>query len=207
MRVDASTYFLVDKQLIPTAERHVDGTAVDLRDGLRIAGTALNQCYGHVRVIDGRSRHRLEAPDGRAVELWTDENFGYVQVYICPRFPRIEGPGHPDRVGSAVAIEPMTAPPDAFNSGLGLRWLAPGETWEASWGISLLANCDGARPLASPEKAKEPDDLTLAVVKPAGPGPVEPASRDKTLRASPPTAEIPPSRFQHPTNRSGQVDR
>jgi aldose 1-epimerase len=147
--VDAGTYFLVDKQLIPTVERRVGGTAVDLRDGLPIAGTALNHCYGHVRVIDGRGRHRIEAADGRAVELWTDESFGYVQVYICPRFPRIDGTGHPGRIGHAVAIEPMTAPPDAFNSGVGLRWLAPSETWEASWGISLLANCDGARPLAS----------------------------------------------------------
>jgi aldose 1-epimerase len=87
-----------------------------------------------VRVVDGRGRHRLEAADGRAVELWTDENFGYVEVYIRPRFPHIEGAGHPARVGSAVAIEPMTAPPDAFNSGLGLRWLAPGETWEGLLG-------------------------------------------------------------------------
>jgi aldose 1-epimerase len=29
----------------------------------------------------------------------------------------------------------MTAPADALNSGEGLRWLAPGETWHLSWGI------------------------------------------------------------------------
>ena len=29
----------------------------------------------------------------------------------------------------------MTAPANAFNSGEGLRWLAPGETWHLSWGI------------------------------------------------------------------------
>jgi aldose 1-epimerase len=29
----------------------------------------------------------------------------------------------------------MTAPADAFNSGEGLRWLAPGETWDLGWGI------------------------------------------------------------------------
>jgi aldose 1-epimerase len=147
VRVDAGTYLPVDKQLIPTAERRVAGTAVDLSDGLRIAGTALNQCYGHIRLTNGRAQHRLEAADGGAVELWTDESFGYVQVYICPRFPRVDGTGHPDGFGSAVAIEPMTAPPNAFNSGLGLRWLAPRETWETSWGIILLAKSRGARPL------------------------------------------------------------
>jgi aldose 1-epimerase len=163
VRVDAGTYFSVDKQLIPTAGRRVAGTAVDLSDGLRLAGIALNQCYGNVRIISGRGRHRLEAADGSAVELWTDESFGYVQVYICPQFPRFDAKGYPDSVGRAVAIEPMTAPPDALNSGLGLRWLAPGETWETSWGISLLASSDESPPFSSQGRVKEPDDLSMAV--------------------------------------------
>jgi aldose 1-epimerase len=29
----------------------------------------------------------------------------------------------------------MTAPADAFNSGVGVRRLAPGEEWTLSWGI------------------------------------------------------------------------
>lgn len=149
VRVDAGTYFPVDEQLIPTAERRVGGTRADLRDGQPIADTALNYCYGKVRVVDGRGRHRIEAADGRAVELWTDVGFGYVQVYICPDFPRADGTGQADRVGCAVAIEPMTAPPDALNSGLGLRWLAPGETWSATWGISLLADFRSGMPAIS----------------------------------------------------------
>ena len=196
VRVDADTYFPVDKQLIPTAERLVGGTAVDLSAGRRIAGAALNQCYGHVRIVNGRGRHRLEAADGRAVELWTDESFGYVQVYVCPDFPRFDATGRPDRVGCAVAIEPMTAPPDALNSGLGLRWLAPGETWETSWGIALLAKSDAARPLPSQDSVREPGDLMSAVVKHVRRGPVEPASGDTTLGASPPTVGITPTRFQ-----------
>ena len=35
----------------------------------------------------------------------------------------------------AVALEPMTAPPDALNSGTGLIWLEPGESWTSSWGV------------------------------------------------------------------------
>jgi aldose 1-epimerase len=34
---------------------------------------------------------------------------------------------------TAVAIEPMTAPADALNHGVGLRWLAPGDVLSASW--------------------------------------------------------------------------
>lgn len=138
VRIGAATYFAVDDQLIPVAERRVAGTDLDLRDGRPVAGAVLNHCYGAVDVADGRSRHRLEAPDGRCVELWTDESFGYVQVYICPDFPRAESTGHAGAAGRAIAIEPMTAPPDAFNSGLGLRWMASGETWIAFWGIGLV---------------------------------------------------------------------
>jgi aldose 1-epimerase len=39
----------------------------------------------------------------------------------------------------AVAIEPMTCAPDAFNSGAGLIVLEPGQRWRASWGIAATA--------------------------------------------------------------------
>ncbi|MGV8978309.1 MAG: aldose 1-epimerase family protein [Cellulomonas sp.] len=139
LRIEAETYFPLDKQLIPTVERPVGGSGIDLRTGLPLAGLVLNHCYGRVHVVDGRSRHRLEAPDGRAVVLWADESFRYVQVYTCPAFPRRGRDGHGHQMERAVAVEPMTAPPDALNSGLGLRWLDPGEVWVASWGISLAA--------------------------------------------------------------------
>jgi aldose 1-epimerase len=35
-----------------------------------------------------------------------------------------------------LAIEPMTCAPDAFNSGLGLITLQPGESHVSTWGIS-----------------------------------------------------------------------
>ncbi|PKQ34450.1 MAG: galactose mutarotase, partial [Actinobacteria bacterium HGW-Actinobacteria-11] len=37
------------------------------------------------------------------------------------------------RIG--LAVEPMTCPPDAFNSGVDLVTLAPGEAHAASWRI------------------------------------------------------------------------
>jgi aldose 1-epimerase len=52
--------------------------------------------------------------------------FGWVQVFTPD--------DHPGR-GRAVAVEPMTCPPDALNSGIGLLTVAPGEEWSGSWGI------------------------------------------------------------------------
>ena len=63
--------------------------------------------------------HSLVAPDGRRVELWTDANFAFVQAYNPRAFPFETG------TGMAIALEPMTAPANAFNTGQGVRWLDP----------------------------------------------------------------------------------
>jgi aldose 1-epimerase len=119
----------VDARLNPIGVTPVQGTAWDLRRGRPVRTLDLDDAWSGVRIVDGGSTHSLRAPDGRTVSLWTDENFGYVQVFITRAFPC--GDGH----RTAVAIEPMTAPADAFNSGEGLRWIRPGESWSASWAI------------------------------------------------------------------------
>jgi aldose 1-epimerase len=129
LTVDASTQFEVDARSIPTAEVSLDGSAADLRGGRRVGELAIDHGFGGVTLTAGRSSHSLTAPDGSRTELWGDEHFGFVQVYTPKNFPRESGPGY------AVAIEPMTAPANAFNSGRGLHWLEPGESWSVSWGI------------------------------------------------------------------------
>ena len=71
--------------------------------------------------------HTLSAPDGRSVSL------GRTKLSRTSTFSsQTQFPGR----FKAVAIEPMTGPANAFNSGDGLRWLAPGEAFTMSWGIS-----------------------------------------------------------------------
>jgi len=129
LRIAADRYFAVDDQLIPVAEYDVSGTAFDLRAGQPVAGLDMNVGYSQLRRDEGLSRHRLTARDGRFVELWADADFDFLQVYTPHDFPRGGG------TGLAVAIEPMSAAADALNSGRGLRWLDPGESWSLSWGI------------------------------------------------------------------------
>ncbi|MFT4136263.1 aldose 1-epimerase family protein [Microbacterium sp.] len=126
IRLDAQTRFEVDDRLIPVAQTPVDA-ATDLRSPRRLGDLSLDTAYGDLaRDADGRVRTTLTAPDGRAVELWQGEGFDYVQVFTTDRFPGQE---------LAVAVEPMTAPADAFNTGQGLVVLAPGESRRAQWGI------------------------------------------------------------------------
>jgi len=126
LRIPAETAFVTDERMLPTGTSPVEAA---LRDGVRLGDVTLDTGFTDLtRDADGRVRHSLTAPDGRRVTLWQGEDFDYVQVYTTPAYPG---------QSLAVAIEPMTAPADAFNSGLGIRRLAPDETWTLHWGITL----------------------------------------------------------------------
>jgi aldose 1-epimerase len=129
LTVSADRHIDVDHQLIPTGAASVEGTDWDLRDGRAVATLDLDDAWSGLTMAEGGSTHWLRAPDGRAVSLWADDQFGYLQVFITREFPRR------GELITAIAIEPMTAPADAFNSGEGLRWIQPGDCWSASWAI------------------------------------------------------------------------
>lgn len=139
LTVDGSYHIDVDDRLIPSGCTAVAGTQWDLRRGRVIADLDLDDAWSVPTPAGGRSVHTLRSPDGRTVSLWADEGFGFVHVFITREFPRA------DTFATAVALEPMTAPADAFNNGLGLRWLAPDETLSATWGVDY----DGGTPAST----------------------------------------------------------
>ncbi|HWV48921.1 MAG TPA: aldose 1-epimerase family protein [Microbacterium sp.] len=126
LAVPAATQIEVDDRMLPTG---TSPAPAELRDGVRLGDIVLDTGFTDlVRDADGTVRHTLTAPDGRRVTLWQGEGFDYVQVYTTTSYP--DQP-------LAVAIEPMTAPADALNSGLGIRRLLPGESWTLRWGIEF----------------------------------------------------------------------
>ncbi|MEJ1091401.1 aldose 1-epimerase family protein [Microbacterium istanbulense] len=128
LHIPAETYFETDDRMLPIGEQPVSG-GTDLRAGRRLGDVELDTGFATLRRDpDGLARTTLTAPDGRTVTVWQGEGFDYVQAFTTDRYP-----GQP----LVVAVEPMTAPAEAFNSGRGLRRLAPGETWELHWGIRL----------------------------------------------------------------------
>jgi len=126
--VRAASRFVVSERLIPTGEVPVDGTEQDLRAGARVGDLDIDQAYSDLAPVDGSSAS-LTAPDGRTVSLWQDESFPYLQVFVTHVYPEAG-----EKV-LAVAMEPMTAPANALASGRSLRWVEPGETFSATWGI------------------------------------------------------------------------
>jgi len=130
LSVGADTRLVADGRLIPRSSEPVSGDT-DLRAGRRVGELAIDVALTGLSFHDGVARHTLSAPDGRSVSLWQDSTCPYVHVFVTTEFP-----GRP----RAVAIEPMTGPANAFNSGDGLRWLPPGESFTMTWGIdSALA--------------------------------------------------------------------
>ena len=128
LTVPAASYFAVDERLNPTGELAVVDTAYDLRDGRPVGELELDTAFGGLNPTD-RVSATLMAPDGSRLDVLQDDDWGYLQIFTTDLYP---GPAGLKR---AIAIEPMTAPPDALNSGVGLRWLEPGELWEGSWGL------------------------------------------------------------------------
>jgi aldose 1-epimerase len=107
----------------------VADTVADFRAPRSVAGIQLDTPFGDCRpAADGLIHHRLTGPDG-GVELWAEPDFRWVQVFTPDTYP-----GR----GAVIAIEPMTCPPDALNSGIDLITVAPNEEWKGRWGITPL---------------------------------------------------------------------
>lgn len=114
---------------VPTAD-----TEYDFRTPRTLRGVQLDTPFGtSLPDSDGRTRHVLRAPDGTATVLWTDHSFGWVQVFTADPANDQAYPGR----GRALAIEPMTCPPHALNSGIDLVVLEPGLTWSGTWGMRV----------------------------------------------------------------------
>jgi len=127
LRAPAATRLPSDDRMLPTGDREaVAGTAYDFREGRVVGDMKLDDCFTDLaRDESGIAIVRLsEGSD--AVELWLDDTQPWLMLFSD------DGEG-PSRQG--LAVEPMTAPVDAFNSGDGVRHLEPGETFTATWGI------------------------------------------------------------------------
>lgn len=133
LTVRADTRFETDERLLPVAERAVDGTMFDLRGGVLVGDVAgrLDTAFGGLRHgADGEVARLQEPESGRWLALRQDADWRYLQVFTPTAFPGAEGRERP-----AIAIEPMTAPPDALRSGEGLVRLEPGIVWSGGWAL------------------------------------------------------------------------
>lgn len=134
LQVPAATRLELDEGGIPTGRRlAVDGGEYDFRALRAIGSTKLDTAFGDLtRDSDGRARVRLQSPDGeRAVTVWLDERHRYVMAFTGDDLP------DPARRRRALGVEPMTCPPNAFQTGEDVRRVDPGEEFSSAWGITV----------------------------------------------------------------------
>ena len=136
LTLPAATRALVDDRLLPVGRATVEDTAYDFRMARPIRGTAFDDAFTDLeRDEQGYATAVLRDPvTGHGAALWVDQRHRWLQVFSAD-----DVPGTARR---SLAVEPMTAPPDAFRSGDDLVTLAPsgeaGDEHSASWGVRAL---------------------------------------------------------------------
>jgi aldose 1-epimerase len=135
LSVPASSWLPMDGRGIPSGPvAPVEGTAYDFRQARVIGSTSLDHALtGLERDSEGRAWAQLagDGGSGAHVGLWAGPGYRWLQVFTGDSLG-------PDRRRKAVAIEPMTCPPNAFVTGDDLLVLQPGQSVTHAWGIRAL---------------------------------------------------------------------
>lgn len=145
--IPAQTWFPVDDRLIPVTERPFNSGSFiptdhepdeascivckDFRALRVIRDSVLDDAFGSPRrAADGWSYARLRGADDRTVVVGMDENFRTWQVCTGDELD-------PPLRRSAIAIEPMTCPPNAFATGSDHDVIEPRGELSVEWNIGL----------------------------------------------------------------------
>lgn len=119
----AKSELTVDQQMIPTGAKSPD---LHYQNFQSLKGLSLDTCFS----LEPENMHltRLFHPGlSTTLHVWQTggaRGYNYLQLYIPA-----------DR--QSIAIEPMTAAPDAFNNALGVFLMEAGDAYECSFGVYL----------------------------------------------------------------------
>lgn len=134
VELDASRVMLVDpERMLPLGIVDVDRVGLDFRAPRTVGTSRLNHAFtGLGRDPRGRAGVSVSGESGRVL-VWGGHGCRWIQLYTSD-----DDPIRPRR---SIAVEPMSAPADAFNSGRDLVVLAPGgqpgSTHVMEWGIGV----------------------------------------------------------------------
>lgn len=129
LKFPAKHAFLCDARGIPTTRTTAFNKFAELENiGMHTFDTCF-ELKPNAGKIPGMAEIFLQNPDaGIAFKIWQDAGAGaysYLQIYTPT-----------DR--KLIAIEPMSAIPDAFNNGIGLAVLHPGQKRRLEWGVQKI---------------------------------------------------------------------
>ena len=132
LEAPGAVYLPTDERGTPTGRQPVSGTAYDFRQPRALEDTVIDHAFTDLaRDANGQAWVRLRTPDGPGVALWADESYPYLQLFTGDTLGA-------DRRRRGLGVEPMTAPPNAFQTGTGVVRIEPGDSVSAHWGIQPL---------------------------------------------------------------------
>lgn len=133
IELDAGTRILTstDRQL-PTGNEPVVGTPYDFRRARRLGDLEIDHAFTDLnRDDDGRAWLRLHGADRMTAQLWVDSTYPLIEVFTSDTLS-------PDRRRGGLGAEPMTCPPNAFNTGELVTRLEPEASITTAWGVELV---------------------------------------------------------------------
>jgi aldose 1-epimerase len=126
LTLPATTWCPMDDRGHPSPAQPVDGTPYDFRAPRALGDLVLDHPFGGV---PAGSTTTLADPDtGREVRVTVQDGLGWLHLFT--------GDPLPWGARESLAIEPTTAPPDAFRSGVDLAVIEPGATHEVTFTIT-----------------------------------------------------------------------
>lgn len=139
LQLPAARWQPADERGIPAGRpREVAGSQYDFRERRALGSTSLDTAFtGLYTGEDGRAWARLTGP-GAHLALWAGPGYRWLQVFTGDALG-------PDARRRALAIEPMTCPPNAFVTGTDLLTLEPGSSATQQWGIQATTIRQGTR--------------------------------------------------------------
>jgi aldose 1-epimerase len=130
LKMPASKYFRVDEQRLLPIEVESTPPHFDFRNSQQIRDTFID----HAFLVDEGSKQldvQIVSPSGIGVGMSYSKNLKWIQIHTADR----DGGADARR---CLAVEPMTCPPDAFNSGIDLVNLLPAQSETSFWKIFAL---------------------------------------------------------------------
>ena len=122
LQLPSDQFLEVDaERLLPIKLQPVTGTNFDFIDSKKISDLFIDHAFKYSSNYS-RSISLLDQARG-GVEMIFDDQSKWIQIHTADRDLQADS-------RMAVAIEPMTCPPDAFNSGIDLIVLEPGKKHE-----------------------------------------------------------------------------
>jgi len=131
LQIPAGQWLPADERGIPHGSAEdVTGTPYDFRESRPVGSTRLDHALTGLSFDPDDRAWAWLSCGGQRIGLWAGRGYRWLQVFTGDTLA-------PERRRRAVAIEPMTCPPNAFVTGTDLLILQPGDSITHAWGITV----------------------------------------------------------------------